>query len=409
MKVYKFGGGVLQDAESIRQMTSIIREETNLIIVVSAFSKITNAFELLLQQLGRDASKQLKEIEAYHYRLVLDLFSNPEMIWRERINPLFERVIEVLGEIADESYDRAYDQLVVFGEYLSSAIISAYWIEVDINHQIWDARDVIITDSNYRSANVDWKLTSGRKNDIDGELVLTQGFIGGTVDGSNTTLGREGSDYTAAILGNIYSASEVVIWKDVPGVLTADPQQFADTEKMDEISYLEAVELSYFGAKVIHPNTIKPLQNKAIPLIVKSLYFPDSSGTLITSTPKKLHNRPVYIRKENQVLVSIQPRDFSFIVEDAMARVFTVLSKNGVRVNLMQHGAISISIVFDWSQGRLDSIVGELLPEFKVLYNTGLELWTVRHYTDQSIERIIEGKRIYVQQKSRKTARFVVG
>ncbi|MEA1877212.1 MAG: aspartate kinase [Bacteroidota bacterium] len=451
MKVFKFGGGTLKNADTIRQMTEIVRDsglgdsgftgsvpeqsrrgDSELVVVISAFNKMTNAFEGLLKELDSDdINLRLDKILDYHREIAEQLLIDSDIFWREIILPLIAELKETLQKARNYPYDQAYDQVVSFGEIFSTHLISAFWIQEGLNHSFHDARKLIITDETYREGKVNWKETAKKIKSIPESslrlcsgtgsvnpesrvpnpesLILTQGFIAGTQSGFSATLGREGSDYSAAIFGHILDVERVVIWKDVPGVLTADPEEFEDTCKMDEISYLEAVELSYFGAKIIHPNTIKPLQNKGIPLIVKSLFDPDASGTVILKKAGKAPDLPVIIRKRNQVLVSIQPRDFSFIVEDALANVFSILARNQSRINLMQHGAVSISLVIDWDQKKLDAILEALLPDFKVLYNTGLELLTIRHYTKAVINDLTKGKRIYVQQQSRKTARFVLG
>lgn len=420
MKVFKFGGGTLVEAEAIRQMTGIVKAQVSahrdqdLVVVVSAFARMTNAFEVLHDAIRQEKKIDLKPIINFHRVLVEGLFGNHELVWSDKIEPVLRQLRDVISGLRDLSFDEGYDQLVSFGEILSTTIVSAFWEHEGLGHTFADARELVITDRNNRAGKVDWDETSKRIRAItqspghtDG-LLLTQGFIAGTVDGMTTTLGREGSDYSAAIFGHVLDADEVVIWKDVAGVLNADPTRFSVTEKLDEISYLEAAELSYFGAKVIHPNTIRPMQNKGIPLIVKSVYAPHDSGTRIDTQSARL-DVPVFIRKENQVLVSIQPRDFSFIIEEAMAEIFHALDRNGIRINLMQHGALSLSLVFDLDQRKLDSFLESLLPKYKLLYNTGLELLTIRHYTQEAIEEHTLTRRIYVQQQSRKTARFVLG
>ncbi|MCD6347544.1 MAG: aspartate kinase, partial [Bacteroidales bacterium] len=385
-----------------------------LVVIVSAFHKMTNAFEVLHDDIRQEKKINLEPIIDFHRVLVKGLFDNHELVWKEKVEPVLRQVRDVMFGLRDFAYDKAYDRLISFGEILSTTIISAYWEQEGLDHDFSDARKLIITDSRYRAGKVDWDETAKRIKAViqssghTVRLLLTQGFIAGTVDGMTTTLGREGSDYSAAIFGHVLDADEVVIWKDVPGVLNADPAQFSDTEKLDEVSYLEAAELSYFGAKVIHPNTIKPLQNKGIPLIVKSIYAPDDNGTRIAAQSVRL-NVPVFIRKEKQVLVSIQPKDFSFIVEDAMAEIFHALGRNSIRINLMQHGALSLSLVFDMDQKKLDGFLESLLPKFRLLYNTGLELLTIRHYTQAAIQDQTAARRIYVQQQSRRTARFVLG
>jgi len=364
---------------------------------------------------------KLDKILDYHKDIAEQLFDDAESFWSETFVPLVTKLHETLENARSYSYDQAYDQVVSFGEIFSTNLISAFWVQEGLHHNFRDARKLIITDETYREGKVNWKETTKRIKSIHNSRfpesrvpspespILTQGFIAGNQSGFTTTLGREGSDYSAAVFGHVLEVEQVVIWKDVPGVLTADPEEFKDTCKMDEISYLEAVELSYFGAKVIHPNTIKPLQNKDIPLVVKSLFDPVASGTVILKKASKAPDLPVVIRKQNQVLVSIQPRDFSFIVEDALAHIFDVLARNRTRINLMQHGAVSISLVFDLDQEKLDSILEALLPDFKVLYNSGLDLLTVRHYTKLVLNDLTKGKSIYVQQQSRRTARFVLG
>ncbi|MCK5822275.1 MAG: aspartate kinase [Bacteroidales bacterium] len=418
MKVYKFGGGVLRNAEAVRQMTDIVRAQGSgvkaqgLVVVVSAFYKMTNAFEGLLKELDTDdLNLKLSGITDYHKGIAEQLLLDTEDFWSEIFIPLLVELRDTLEKVREYSYDQAYDQVVAFAEIFSTSIISAFWIQEGLDHSFPDARELIITDETYREGKVNWKETAKKIHDLTSpeSLILTQGFIAGNQFGFTTTLGREGSDYTAAIIGYIIDAEQVVVWKDVPGVLTANPEEFENVSKMDEISYLEAVELSYFGAKVIHPNTIKPLQNKGIPLYVKSLFDPNSSGTVILRQVEKAPVLPVIIIKRNQVLISVQARDFSFIMEDALANIFSILSCNRSRVNLMQHGAVSISLVIDWDQEKLDAILEALLPDYKVLYNTGLDLLTIRHYTKGVIQELTTEKRIYVQQQSRKTARFVLG
>ena len=413
MKVFKFGGGTLKTAEAVRQMTGIVQQQQQVFVVVSAFNKMTNAFERLQQSSGTPGfPDQLEEIRGFHIGLISDLFEEHTRIIEEVLDPLCQQIITVAETSRELPYDQRYDQVVSFGERLSSAIISAYWQEQGLNHQFIEAGDFLYTDENWRQARPDLAVSGqylSERMNSDQRFWLTQGFIGTTASGWMTTLGREGSDYTAAILGSMLRADEVVIWKDVPGIMTADPAEFDSPGLLDEISYLEAVELSYFGAKVIHPNTIKPLQNSNIPLIVKSLYNPEAAGTRVINLATTKPQQPVIICKRNQVLLSVQPRDFSFIVEAAISSIFASLAHYHIRINLMQHGAVSLSLVFDWNQDKLDALIGDLMPEFKVLYNTGLELWTIRHYHEEALNQITGGKRIYVQQKSRGTARFVLG
>ena len=426
MKVFKFGGGILKNTEAIQAMSHVVRKEVELkstqsgqqtlVVVVSAFYQMTNAFELVYNDIRQGKTEDLNHIVSFHSSLIEDLIDEQDVQVREKFHAIICELQNALKLVQNLSYDEGYDQVVSFGEILSSLIVSAYWEQEGLIHHNLDARKLIVTDSCFREGKVNWDQTGkkiqksiGSDGEFSGSLFLTQGFIGGTQHGYTTTLGREGSDYTAAIIGSIIDAQEVVVWKDVPGILNADPTQFSSTRKLDEISYLEAVELSYFGAKVIHPNTIKPLQNKNIPLLVKSLFAPNDSGTCIVERSVAPIDIPVLIRKENQVLVSIQARDFSFVVEDALAEIFSILARYRIRINLMQHGAVSLSLVFNQNQKKLDALLDALLPNFKVLYNGGLELLTIRHYDSQAIAKYTQGYRIYVQQQSRKTARFVLG
>ncbi len=418
MLVYKFGGGTLKSAEAIKKMTQLIRDSDGregLVVVISAFGKMTNAFEQLFARFRKDNTIDLSEILQYHVRIIQQLFEQPQVYVDSVVMPLLQEIENLMSSIRSLSYNEGYDQVIPYGELLSTAIVSAYWKEIGFSHELVPAPEIIVTDNSYRAGKVLWEQTAECiHRDIGGQLskdhiILTQGFIGGDGHGRMTTLGREGSDYTAAIIGHVLEASAVVIWKDVPGVLSADPTEFRDPIKLDEISYLEAVELSYFGAKIIHPNTIKPLQNKGIPLLVKSIDDPRGAGTAVIERSRSPVTTPVVIRKRDQVLVSVQPRDFSFIMEDALSDIFALLAEYQIRVNLMQHGAVSISLVFNKDQEKLDALLDLLLPNFKVLYNTGLDLLTIRHYTKAAINEHTRGKRIYVQQQSRKTIRFVVG
>lgn len=420
MLVYKFGGGVLCSPDGIRKMGEIIKSslsvksDQELLIVVSAFGKMTNAFERLYQDWysGLNYFDELDEIHAYHSDLALQLFEDKQFA-DELIKRVFSVLEGVLKEAPIASEDKAYDRIVVFGELISSEIMSAYLISRGIGHELLDARDLIVTDSFHKDAKVDLGLTSGkviprfRSNEAE-KIWLTQGFIGSDVNGFSTTLGREGSDFSAALFASILKAEEVIIWKDVPGIMTGDPREFDDVRKLSKVSYLEAIELAYFGAKILHPNTIKPLHNSSIPLKVKSIFDPDKEGTLVVNNPDIAEEDTILIVKPKQVLVSIQPRNFSFIMEDSVSSVFALLARHKLRVNLLQHGAVSISFCLDYNESVLNRLIGDLIPDFKVLYNEGLELLTIRRYNDSIIEKLTKGRKVYIKQMSRKTARFVL-
>ena len=430
MLVYKFGGSVLHDPAGIRKMTGIIRGSSapgkeGLFIVVSAFGKMTNAFESLWTgwiRHRKSLNSKWEKIKRYHLDIAGPLLDDNSLV-DDTLLPVFNEVENILKVRPPHNKDEAYDMIVPFGEILSTTLISAFFKLTGLDHKWLDARQLICTDSRFREARLKWHETTVKINErvsfgfdeqpeagdpVNSGIWLTQGFIGSDQAGRNTTLGREGSDFSAAVFAYVLSAEKLVIWKDVPGIMTGDPTVFPGASKLDHISYLDAIELSYFGAKVLHPNTIKPLRNRNIPLIVKSMITPEEEGTIISDEPEIRNEKPVMILKSGQVLLSVQPRDFSFVMEEAVSLVFAVLARNQVRVNLLQHGAVSMSFCIDYDEERLNGLVSELIPDFKVLYNTGLELWTVRYYSPEVIDNLIRGKKIYIQQQSRKTARFVL-
>jgi aspartate kinase len=313
-------------------------------------------------------------------------------------------------------YDESYDLVVSFGEIFSTTILNHFLLGEGLPVKLFDARKLIHTDSSFRDARVDWKKTqlAVQKQlftlfqDHKGSIGLTQGFIGSDTDGRPTTLGREGSDFTAAILGYCMRVREVTIWKDVPGILNADPKWFENPEKLNLLAYHEAVELAYFGATVIHPKTIKPLENANITLLVKSFLHPEEEGTKVKSLQEWKIETPIYIRKQNQVLISIMPRDFSFIVEENLSQIFTILAKLHVKANVMQHSAISFSICTDHDPMKINTLIRELRKSFEIRFNDGLELYTIRHYNDKAIQRITSGRNVILEQKSRNTVHLLV-
>jgi aspartate kinase len=327
--------------------------------------------------------------------------------------------VEIEWEIEEEpqrSYDYVYDQIVSVGELLSTKIVSAYLNAEHLTNTWLDVRSVIQTDNTYRNANINWKLTEQLVRELfaknkalnTSNYIVTQGFIGASSENFTTTIGREGSDFTAAILAYCLNAESVTIWKDVPGMLNADPKWFDDTQQLHHISYHEAVELAYYGATVIHPKTIKPLQNKKIPLLVKSFLDPNQQGTLVDGNTTEDELIPSFIFKMQQVLISISAKDYSFIVEDNLSQIFSQLSAHKITVNMMQNSAISFSICVDFNPFTTHQFIEELQKEYQVLYNENLELVTIRHYDAATIERVTANKQILVEQKSRNTARFVM-
>ena len=415
MKVYKFGGASVKDAAGIRNLGRIIQlEQSELIIVVSAFGKTTNKLENVLKlwiSEDKDYKNKLDEVYSSHLEVISELFKDPSVV-REKSDKLFSELRSFLSEGKHMSYDADYDQVVSYGELWSTAIVAEY-LNIYVTPVVWiDIRNVLRTDSRYRDANILWdESTSRAVSAFDftrHNIYLTQGFIGGTDSGKTTTLGREGSDYTAAILANMLDAEKVVVWKDVPGLLNADPKWFEGAEKMEEVSYREAVEMTFSGAKVIHPKSIKPLHNKGIPLQVRSFIDTNDTGTIVKSDPAIKQVRPVYVRKEDQILISILPRDFSFVMGDNLGKIFSSFNENGIKVNLVEASAVSLDVCVDDERPKVEMFIAENKSHFTAIYNADVELLSIRHYTPEAISRITTGREILVEQRTRNSVRFVV-
>jgi len=418
MQVFKFGGASVKDADGVKNVAEVLKQFSNskICVVISAMGKTTNSLERLANAYfykTEDADTILEEIKTYHLNICKHLFSSPSHSIYTELENTFVELYWAIEDDPTQGFDFEYDQIVSMGEIISTRIVSAYLNEVGIKNKWMDVRSLIQTDNTYREGKVDFELTEtlvtkelipAFKNN---EIIVTQGFIGGTSENFTTTLGREGSDYTASILAYCLNAENVTIWKDVPGVLNADPKWFARTKKIDELSYHDAIELTYYGATVIHPKTIKPLQNKNIPLYVKSFLNPKEEGTVIRDGEKRL-NIPSYIFKVDQVLLSIQPKDFSFIAEDNLSDIFELFSKHGIKINLMQLSAISFSVCCDGEEDKIKALVEELKSQFKVLFNAGLELMTVRYYTQETIDTLTANKIILLEQRSRFTVQMVM-
>jgi aspartate kinase len=419
MKVFKFGGASVKDAESVANLATILADydHEQLVVVVSAMGKTTNAFEKVLQHYfydNLDFAPLLEEIKTNHFAVIDGLqMQHPETL-REAVTNRFQALSDTMIRLkrSNSTYDFFYDQVVSVGELLSTEIISFYLNEKGLTNDWIDSRQLIKTDATYRNAKVNWQETAvAVANSIKNSphnIQLAQGFIGGDPNGHTTTLGREGSDFSAAIFANVLNAQEVIIWKDVPGILNADPKYFNGVKKLDNLSYLEAVELAYYGATIIHPKTIKPLQNKRIPLYVKSFLDAKSAGSVVNENATADALVPSYIFRTNQVLISIAARDYAFIVEDNFSHIFSVFAKRGVKINLMQNSAISFSVCIDHEKEKVKELIAELKMDYKVLYNEGLELLTVRHYDQKTLDQLTENKELLVVQKSRHTARFVM-
>jgi len=415
MKVYKFGGASVRSAEGIRNIAHIVAKVNEpLFIVVSAMGKTTNAMEVVLENFMK-ADRQsslvkLAEVEDYHFQIISELFSQ-QQTGLNAVTPLFDELKDLIRDGIGDDYDRWYDRLVSYGEVISTKIVSAYLQEKGLNNIWLDMRGLLVTDSNFREANVrmdeSQRKISAAADFSKSNIYIGQGFIGANLKGDPTTLGREGSDYTAAVVGNLLNAESVTIWKDVPGILNADPRIFENTVHIPELTYYDAVELAYSGAQIIHPKTIKPLENKNIPLYVRPFGSPDEAGSVIKSETSKAINVPVLILRKNQVLITIRPRDFSFVLEESLSKAFAIMTKHRLKISMIQSSAVSISVCVDNSrylQGALD----ELGNEFKVSYNEQLELLTIRGNNPEIEKQTTAGREILLQQKTRRIGRFLM-
>lgn len=418
MQVFKFGGASVKDASAVKNVGSIIRKfaDEPTIVVVSAMGKTTNKLEEVVKAYyfkTPDLTGHIEELKAYHFSILKELITDENHPSFDTLENIFVELTWATEEEISGTYHYHYDQIVSLGEILSTQIISAYLNYEGIKNTWIDARGVIQTDNHYREGKVDLELSEALfKSQLmpmisEGRLLVTQGFIGGTSENYTTTLGREGSDYTASLLAYFSDAKRVIIWKDVPGVLNADPKYFKNTQKIEELTYHDAIELTYYGASVIHPKTIKPLQNKSIPLYVKSFLNPNEDGTVIHETVKRL-NVTSYIFKENQMLLSIQPKDFSFIAEDNLSHIFSILAENNVKVNTMQNSALSFSICVDNDEFKIPELLKKMQEQFKVLYNYPVQLFTVRHYNNEIVQQLTEDKTILLEQRSRTTLQMVL-
>tara|TARA_B110000116_G_scaffold268923_1_gene283888 strand:+ start:1277 stop:2521 length:1245 start_codon:yes stop_codon:yes gene_type:complete len=412
IKVLKFGGVSIKDAESISNVITILNtyRNDNVVVVFSALGKVTNMLEELVDlYVNRSllVTDKLEEIKQKHYNIINNFFLKDNEIY-DVVDNLFLEIEWVLEEESNIDFSYDYDQIVSIGELLSSNIMSSLLKLNNFDNSLIDARDIIKTDNQHQNAKINWNLTeTSIKEKVVKFPVVTQGFIGCTSENFTTTLGREGSDFTAAILAYVLDACKLIIWKDVNGVLNADPRFFNKTMLLDNISFTEAIELAFYGAKVIHPKTIQPLQKKGIPLQVRSFIDVENKGTLINDTEQS-NNVPSYIVKENQVLISISDNDLSFIVEKHLSWIFSLLSKYNIRLNLMQNSAVSFSICIDNNKHKVPKFINELSKRFSIYYNECLTLYTIRHYTDSSIEFITKDKEILLEQKSRNTVQFVI-
>lgn len=416
MLVFKFGGASVKSADAVRNIVEILkRYDDQIVVVVSAMGKTTNALERIIEAYFTRKhgvlKKEFQQLKDYHMQIVEDLFPDKGNRAHVDINGVFQDLTDRLAQEPSLNYDFDYDQIICHGEILSTKIISHYLENSGLKAKWVDVRKALKTDNTFREGKIDWEISSKLSKkafEFNGErFLVTQGFLASNKNNQTVSLGREGSDYTAAILAHILKAESVTIWKDVPGVLNADPKYFDDTILLEKLSYLDAIELAYYGTSVIHPKTIKPLQNKNINLYVKSFVDPEAPGTLVANLAyEKLV--PSFIFKMDQVLIRISPHDFSFIAEDNLEKIYGILHKHGLKINLQQTSAVSFQVIVNNDKRKLRGVVDELEESFKVSYETGLELVTIRYFDDETIKRVMINKTLLLEQRGVQNIQLVV-
>ncbi len=417
MKVFKFGGASVKDAAGVINTSDIIcAEQDQLIVVVSAMGKTTDALVEVTRNYfdGKveDALNGIIALKNYHLKIVNDLFEEANGKLILTINEDFDALIKRVGIPPSLNYDFEYDQIVSTGEMVSTEILAAYLNHVGKITKWIDAGHSIRTNDTWREGEIDWELTRKLLPQSfqfkDNSVCLTQGFIGATTFNLTTTLGREGSDFSAAVIANVMDAESVTIWKDVPGIMNADPHRYESTHKLDILSYREAVEMTYYGAKVIHPKTMKPLVEKFIPLYVRSFIHPEEAGSLICHIDHPMEYIPVYITKEDQILITISPKDFSFIAEDSISDIYKLFAQNRIKLNLVQQSAMNFSGAIDKPERGFDKFLEDLKKKFVIHYNENLELLTIRYYNSEIIQKMTKDRIVFVEQRTRTAARFLL-
>jgi len=419
MQIFKFGGASVKDAEAVRNVKDILEKYASgpIVVVISAMGKTTNALEAVLDAYwnGEDWLEKLDIVKEYHYNILIELIPDESSPAWDDFKSIFKQLKKHLKKELKYSYDGEYDYIVSHGEIISTKIISAYLNESGFANQWIDARNYIITNALHREARVDWDMTQAFISDylpsiVEKSPVITQGFIGSTTKKITTTLGREGSDFTASVFAYCLNADELVIWKDVPGILNADPKKFAETVKFDSLSYHDVVEMTYYGATVLHPKTIKPLQNKNIPLSLRSFLDPELAGTLISNIDENLpvNLTPIIIIKEHQALISLSTRDYSFIAEEAIEMIFDEVVRYGIKVNVMRNSAISFQMSIDERHGSGEDFLSVLEKEFEISKLTGLELLTVKYPSETILKKLLKNKKIHLEMKSGDTVQYVL-
>jgi aspartate kinase len=413
MKVFKFGGASVKDAAGVRNVLNVLKKTGNgsKVIVVSAMGKTTNALEIVIKDYLFDNKipESLQAVEDAHFEIINELFPETQPPAFKKINTLFTELRNFLQHNKSEQYDFVYDQVICYGELISTTIVSEYLSSQNIKNNWLDAREFVKTDSVYRDAAVNWEETQDaiQQNLNINEINITQGFIGSDPNNFTTTLGREGSDYTAAIFAYCLNAENVTIWKDVPGVLNADPREFENPELLQHISYEEAIELAFYGASVIHPKTLQPLQQKEIPLLVKPFLKPESEGTKVGKGQLIFPEIPCFIVKKDQVLISLSTLDFSFMVEENISEVFRLFHLYQIKVDLIQNSAISFSVCVDNKFNQLEKLLQHLKARFKVSFVPGVSLYTIRHFNNEAIKSLEKDKEILLKQLTHNTLQIV--
>ncbi|TBN01874.1 aspartate kinase [Hyunsoonleella flava] len=414
MQVFKFGGASVKDAEGVKNLAKVLKTigYKDTLVVVSAMGKTTNALEIVLNNYFNKKTllkSALQDVIKYHNSILLDLFENESHPIFKEVNGLFRELSDILRTNKSPDYNFVYDQTICFGELVATSIISAYLNSINLKNHWLDAREHIKTDNYYRRANVNWEQTQQNisSNFNRNTLNITQGFLGSDVNNFTTTLGREGSDYTAAIYAYCLNAKSVTIWKDVPGVLNADPRYFDNAQLLHQISYEEAIELAFYGASVIHPKTLQPLQRKEIPLFVKSFLNPKNEGTRVGKGITLQPNVPCFILKKNQVLISLSSLDFSYIVEDNISGIFKLLHTYKMKVDVIQNSAISFSVCIDNIFNNLEPLLQHLKAKFRVTCYENVSLYTIRHYNAEVLEKLEEDKTVLLKQLTQETVQIV--
>ncbi|WP_375241932.1 aspartate kinase [Lacinutrix sp.] len=414
MRVFKFGGASVKNATGVRNVVKLLTTvgHKNTLIVVSAMVKTTNALEVVLDKYINETNSfktELNKVKNYHHEIMIDLFKNQQHEVFNKVDALFQELLQFFKSNKSPNYNFLYDQVIGYGELVSTTIISYYLNNNNLDNKWLDVRQCIKTDDYYRSANVNWETTQHiiSKQVEASTLYITQGFIGSDSNNFTTTLGREGSDYTAAIFAYCLNAESVTIWKDVPGVLNGDPRYFKNTQLLNTISYTEAIELAFYGASVIHPKTLQPLQRKEIPLHVKSFLNPENPGTTVNKSQGIEPNVPCYILKKNQVLLSLSTLDFSYVVEENISQIFNLLALYKMKVVVIQNSAISFSVCFENTYNNLEKLLLHLKAKFKVECHKNVSLYTIRHFNDEAIKNLEQDKTVLLKQLFQETVQIV--